>query len=220
MATTAMLAVKPFETMARITAPFTGLGSSQAKLLFLHTTGLNPSPDLWAVPALTGSHSHVIHLHAGKEMPGKNNPFPFDASASATVEPAAITSDYKIIKKGYLRIGIITAKPGEQDVIQKTATLSAFLKKVKNCHMVVCLSQLGYQHQNAADDLTLAKKSTHIDVIIGGHKDNFHAHPVIALNQTDKEVIIHSAPGDPAACGILNFDFDGYGQKRSIGFTA
>jgi 5'-nucleotidase len=95
-------------------------------------------------------------------------------------------------------------------------TLSAYLKKEKNCAVVVCLSQLGYKNKNMPDDIMLAERSTHLDIIIGGHADNFHSHPIIALNSKNGEVIIHSAAGDVTAFGKIEIDFDGQGRKKSV----
>jgi len=220
MATTAVLALKPFATMARIASPFTGSGSSSSKLFFLHTAKIDASGDQRGMLNIKNKHSHVVLLHAGETMPGENGSFSYDASASGSKAPSSITGDYKIINKGSLRIGVISAKAEDNNVIQKIETLSTRLKKEKNCHIVVCLSQLGYQNKNAADDLSLAKKSTHLDLIVGGHQKNFHALPVIALNANKGEVVIQSASNDLSAFGIVNFDFDGQGQKKSIGFTA
>ena len=220
MATTAVLALKPFATMARIVSPFNGSGSSSANLFFLHTGKMDLSGNHQDVLNIKNKHSNVVLLHTGKTMPGENSSFSYDASAAGTKAPSAITGDYKIIKKGSLRIGVISAKPEENDVIQKVETLSTYLKKEKNCHIVLCLSQLGYQNKNTPDDLLLAKRSTHLDLIIGGHQKNFPALPVIALNATQGEVVIHSASSDLSALGIINFGFDGQGQKKSIGFTA
>ena len=220
MATTALLALKPFETIARIASPVTGLGSSSAKLFFLYTGKMNSSNGHGNILDIKNKHSNVVILHAGENIPGENCSVSYDASFAGIQHPSAITGDYKIINKGAIKIGIISAKPNEDNVIQKMATLSTYLKKEKNCHVVVCLSQLGYKNNNAPDDLLLAKRSTHLDLIIGGHQKNFPAQPIIALNADHSEVVIHSASGNSSACGIINFNFDWQGQKKFVGFTA
>ena len=128
-------------------------------------------------------------------------------------------ADNKIIKKGNIKTGIISTKPGESDVISKVNSLSAYLKKEKGCSVVVCLSQLGYKNKNTPDDITLAKKSINLDIIIGGNTKNFHQQPVILLNNNNEEVIIHSATGDSAAFGKIDIDFNERGQKKHISFT-
>jgi len=220
MATTALLASRPLSAIARITSPLTGPGARSEYLVFLHTGSTRSSGNQWRIPELIGKHRQVVLLHAGHQMPGKRLNFSYDASAPGTNDSSAINGDYKIIRKGNLRIGIISANPGEENVIQKVESLSARLKNEKNCHLVVCLSQLGYRLHHAPDDVTLAKNSTHLDFIIGGHEKNFHAHPVIALNARHHEVVIHSASGNPAVCGFIQVEFDRQAVKKAVGFTA
>jgi 5'-nucleotidase len=93
------------------------------------------------------------------------------------------------------------------------------LKKEKNCAIVVCLSQLGYENKNTPDDITLAKESTDLDIIIGGHAENFHLHAIVALNHNNSEVIIHSASGNSFDCGKIEIDFDKQGRKNHISFA-
>jgi hypothetical protein len=222
MATTAVLALKPFTSIARIASPFTGPAGSNSQLVFLHTANMNPSGSYQVIKfikEIKNNNANAILLKAGQDEQEETGRLTYDVSINGGNDLSAITGDYKIINKGSLRTGIISAKPGESDIIEKINTLSTYLKKEKKCNIVVCLSSLGYKNKNTPDDLTLAEKSTHLDLIIGGHAKNFHAHPVIVLNSKKEEVIIHSASGDPVACGIVKIDFNGQGGKRHIGFT-
>ena len=223
MATTAVLALKPFNSIASASSFFTGPGGSKSQLVFLHTANTDHSLDykvIQHIKKLKNNNANAILLKAGQNEQDETGQLTYDASVHGGNDHSAITGDYKIINKGNLRTGIISAKPGESGMIEKINSLSALLKKEKNCNIVVCLSSLGYKNKNAPDDLTLAEKSTHLDMIIGGHAKNFHKHPVIALNSKKEEVIIHSASGNPTAFGVINFEFDGQGQKKLIGFTA
>jgi hypothetical protein len=220
MATAAMLALKPFETMARISSPFTGLGNSRANLIFLHTAH-NTTLDYQAIrhiKKVKSDNGNVILLKAGQNEQHETDQFAYDATVDGNNDYSAV--NYKIINKGKLTTGIIYAKPEESGIIEKINALSAFLKKEKNCNIVVCLSLLGYKNNNAPDDVTLAEKSTCLDMIIGGHAKNFHKHPVIALNSKKEEVVIHAASENSTTCGVINIDFDGKGQKKFIGFSA
>lgn len=221
LATTAMLALKPLSSIANAVSPFTGI-SGNNKLVFLHTTNPVPAGDnnmTRYIKEIKNKRPNTILLKAGKDVKQETGQISYDVSVPGSNTLSAITGDYKIINKGSLRTGIISVHPGESDIIQKVNSLSAFLKKEKNCAVVVCLSGLGYKNKNAPDDITLAKRSTHLDMIIGGHPANFHAHPVIVLNNDQTEVIIHSAPGDPLACGFIEIGFDGQSRKNSISFT-
>lgn len=222
LATTAVLALNPFATIARAASTFTGFSGSYGKLVFLHTANLNPYSDYKAIQYIKdikNKNANAILLKAGQDIQDETGTLTYDASITGSNALSAITGDYKIITKGNIKTGLISAKPGDGDVIQKINTLSAYLKKEKNCTVVVCLSQLGYKNKNTPDDITLANQSTHLDIIIGGHADNFQEHPVIALNRNNGEVIIHSASGDSFACGKIEIDFDRQCQKKHISFT-
>ena len=222
MATTAMLALKPFNVIANAASPFTGLSMSYDKLVFLHTASLNPNSDrqvIRYIKDIKNSNANAILLKAGQDTGDETGQLDYDVTINGDNVFSVMTGDYKIINKGNIRTGIISAKPGDGDVIQKVNTLSAYLKKEKKCKVVVCLSQLGYKNRNTPDDITLANKSTHLDIIIGGNTKNFREHPMIALNSNNGEVIIHSASGKPAVFGKIEIDFNEKGQKKNISFT-
>ncbi len=221
LASTAMLALKPLTTIARAASHFNGLSGSYGKLAFLHTANLNPHGDykiIQYINEIKNNNANAILLKAGQDIQDETGSLTYDACINGDNDLSTISGEYKIINKGKLRTGIISAQPEESDIFQKINTLSTYLKKEKNCAIVVCLSRLGYKNKNAPDDITLAKKSTHLDIIIGGHADNFHTHPIIALNSDNGEVIIHSAASDPAAFGKIELDFDEQGQKKYINF--
>lgn len=212
LATTAMLALKPFNSIAGAGSPLTWFSNSSGKLVFLHTANFHVHSDnkvMQHMASIKNNNSNAILLYAGNDVQQ-------DESPRLNYDVCATNEEYQIIRKGNIRTGIISIKPGESDIVQKINNLSAYLKKEKNCAVVVCLSQLGYQNSNSPDDKTLAKESTHLDIIIGGHTENFHKHPVIALNKNNGEVIIHSASGDPAGFGSIEFEFDRQGKKKSL----
>ena len=219
LATTAMLALKPLNAIAGASSPLTILTSNSGKLVFLHTAGINATTSNETIQYITSVKSKnkgAILLNASQGETGLLN---YDASINGSNDSSVISGDYKIITKGNIKTGFISAKPGDSDVIEKVNTLSAYLKKQKNCSIVVCLSQLGYKNKNTPDDITLAKRSTHLDIIIGGHTDNFQIHPIIALNSSNQEVIIHAAAGNANALGKIEIDFDDKGQKKLVCFT-
>jgi 2',3'-cyclic-nucleotide 2'-phosphodiesterase (5'-nucleotidase family) len=197
------------------------MDGSNSQLVFLHTANINPGNYrvIKFIKEIKNNNANAILLKAGPNEQEETGRLTYDASINGTNDVFSMTGDYKIINKGNLRTGIISANPGESNVIEKVNTLSAYLKKERNCTIVVCLSGLGYKNKNAPDDISMAKKSKHLDIIIGGHAKNFPTNPIIALNNKDEEVIIHSASGDLFTCGIIKIDFDGQGRKKYIGFT-
>jgi 2',3'-cyclic-nucleotide 2'-phosphodiesterase (5'-nucleotidase family) len=221
LATAALFALKPLTTLAKATSHFTGITDSYGKLFFLHTANAGPGIEnkvMEYIKNIKNKNGNAILLNACNDLNDKPGSLSYDASVQGSNDLSAISGEYKIIQKGKLRTGVITAKPGERDIIEKINTLSAYLKNERNCTIVVCLSQLGFKNKNAPDDITLANDSTHLDIIISGHAENFPKNPFIALSNNGGEVIIHSAAGDDTAFGKIEIDFNEHGQKKHICF--
>ena len=104
------------------------------------------------------------------------------------------TVPYRIFEKEGVRVGVfgigielaglvdskLYGKTQYLDPIVKAAEMTHTLKHDNKCDIVVCLSHLGYKYENdKVSDLVLAKKSSNIDVIIGGHTHTFLDKPVV-----------------------------------------
>ena len=85
--------------------------------------------------------------------------------------------------------------------------------------MVVCLSQLGYKSAGGLNDVELAAASTHLDIIIGGHAENFCSRPLIVRNRNKEEVIINHAATNALALRKIEMGFDALGRKNNVAFT-
>jgi len=133
--------------------------------------------------------------------------FPFIATnLDFTGTPVeGLTKKYLILKRGGLKIGVIgltinpdglVAKKNCEgvkylDPIESANQTAAFLKKEKKCDLVICLSHLGYYpKEEVVGDITLAKKSRNIDIILGGHSHTFLQQPDRQPNLDGKEVVI------------------------------
>jgi 5'-nucleotidase len=134
---------------------------------------------------------------------------------------------YKIIKKGKIRVGIIgagntqTAEAGIGFInpVKEANRLAAFLKKEEGCHLVICLSQLGYKNRKVLDDISLARQSKHIDMILGGNSRTFMQQPMIVLNKMQEEVIINHAAHSGIVLGQIEIGFDEHNRKRTVAFS-
>lgn len=117
-----------------------------------------------------------------------------------------LTKKYHIIKQNGIKIGIIglTVSPDGLvsksnsagvkylDPVESANTMAVFLKEKKKCDLIVCLSHLGYYPKEERDgDITIAKKSRYIDLILGGHTHTFMPEPDKRLNVDGHEVIIN-----------------------------
>jgi len=126
-----------------------------------------------------------------------------------------------IIKKGKLRIGIVSANISPNGLIstanfiginylepyETAETKAAWLKSVKKCDLVVCLSHLGLDNKGEApDDLRLAEKTKSIDVIIGGHSHTFMRNPAKKINAVGDTVIINQVGKGGIYVGRMDLD--------------
>lgn len=213
IATSALLAAKPFQAIAGISSQLTGLNKNNNQLVFLHTADMNASQSRKAIQFISTvkeNKANIIQLHAGNMN-----------TAQASIDMNTVlqeqNADYQIIDKGGLRTGIISVTSGDNDVVNKANSLGAYLKKEKKCQVVVCLSQLGFKNShNALDDVKLAEASLNLDIIISGHTQNFSPRPVVIANKKRQEVIIHASAGTEASCGKIEIGFDVYGCKNNV----
>ncbi len=128
-----------------------------------------------------------------------------------------------IVKKGKLRIGIVSANISPYGLIspanfsgmkyldpyQTVETKAAWLKSVKKCNLVICLSHLGLDNKGEApDDIRLAEKSKNIDVIIGGHSHTFMRNPAKKINAVGDTVIINQVGKGGIYVGRIDLDVD------------
>ena len=69
----------------------------------------------------------------------------------------------------------------------------------------------------APNDIKLAAAFSSLDIIIGGHAEDFHAYPIIAANSIEGKLYYFSA-GNTLGCGKIEIDLDDQGQKKDISF--
>lgn len=157
------------------------------------------------------------------QLPHANFPFlTANYNFSRTVL-AGKTQPYKVIKKGNIKIGLFGlgiqlhglvpadayGKTWYENPLVKAKEVSAFLKKKKGCHLVICLSHLGYKYDfNKISDCVLAKESEYIDVIIGGHTHTFLDEPTIIKNSIGNDVIVNQAGWGGVRLGKIDVEFD------------
>jgi len=130
-----------------------------------------------------------------------------------------LTEKYHIFNRNGLKIGVIGLLLNLDGLVEKknyagmkyldpleSATKTAtYLKKVKKCDVVICLSHLGYYpDEEKIGDITLAKSSRNIDVILGGHTHTALQHPDRRVNLDGEDVIIHQTGAYGINMGRLN----------------
>lgn len=116
------------------------------------------------------------------------------------------TQPYAIIQKGTMLIGLVSVGVALEGLVHADAygntkyldpipvvnRWASYLKKEKNCDLVICLSHLGYAYEsNQVSDCVLAAETEHVDIIIGGHTHTFLDKPVTVNNKNGVPVIIN-----------------------------
>lgn len=133
------------------------------------------------------------------------------------------TKPYTIIKKAGIKIGIfglgIQLKglvPEDAygtttylEPIQVANSTAWRLKKREKCDFIICLSHLGYHYDyNKVSDKILAKESTFIDLIIGGHTHTFLDKPTTMTNKEGRAIVINQAGWAGLRLGRLDYVFN------------
>lgn len=139
---------------------------------------------------------------------------------------------YSIVKKGKFKIGVFGIGieleglvPKElyggvkyQDPILKANETAQFLKN-QGCNLVVCLSHLGYEYKgNKVSDKVLAKSSTNIDLILGGHTHTFLSSPQSVLNLNGREIFINQTGWAGINLGRVDYETNSLHGPSILGY--
>ncbi len=106
------------------------------------------------------------------------------------------------------------------DPIESAQEMTRILKKDEGCDLIICLSHLGYYYKKNPDkicDLTLAKSTKDIDLIIGGHTHTFLPKPTVAQNSEGKNVLVNQVGCYGINLGRIDFYFDAEKNKSADG---
>ena len=114
-----------------------------------------------------------------------------------------IVRPYVIIRRGGMKIGVIGLLTDVSRVVEKhiadnlryldpaevTNRYAGFLRNVKKCDMVICLSHLGYDG-GPDTDMALAGRIRNVDLIIGGHSHTFLESPSVVSDLDGNPVAV------------------------------
>ncbi len=131
---------------------------------------------------------------------------------------------YKVFEKQGLRIGVfglgielagLVADNNYKetvylDPVQKAQEMVQVLRENEKCHMVICLSHLGYSYkEEKIDDRKLAQQVSGIDLILGGHTHTFLDEPeVIRHAATGHDTMINQVGWSGIFLGRIDFQFN------------
>ena len=153
-----------------------------------------------------------------------NNDFQFISSNYdfTNTELEGLIDKYKIYNKGGIKIGVfglgielkrlvsplLYRETRYYDPVDIAKDISSKLKFEKGCDLVICISHLGHQYKNdKISDTELAKLTSNIDLIIGGHTHTLLKKPLILNNYLGEEVIINQVGSSGIFVGKIDFNF-------------
>lgn len=140
---------------------------------------------------------------------------------------AGQTQKFKIFQKGNIKVGVIGlgielkglvpdklyGKTEYLDPVETANLYGKLLRKQYKCDLIICLSHLGFKYEEKKiSDIELARKTSWIDVIIGGHTHTFLKEPVIEKNAINKKVVINQTGWGGINLGTIKILF---GKKKS-----
>lgn len=135
---------------------------------------------------------------------------------------------YKIFTKSGIRIGIfgvghklegLVAKKNYeniiyQDPIEVSNKMVKILRDDKSCDIIICLSHLGYQsNDDDIYDTLLAKETSGIDIILGGHTHTELKEAEVHKNKIGDNVIINQVGWAGITLGRINIYIDSDSKK-------
>jgi 5'-nucleotidase len=129
---------------------------------------------------------------------------------------------YRVFEKQGLRIGVfglgielaglvdsrLYGNTVYLDPLQRAADMVQQLREKEKCQLVICLSHLGYQYQNAKiDDRKLARQVSGIDLILGGHTHTFMTEPERISHAGGQETLINQVGWAGINLGRIDYVF-------------
>jgi len=141
-----------------------------------------------------------------------------------------ITTPFKIYKKQGVKIGVfglgielkglvnpdLYKETKYYDPIEISNDIVKILKNDKKCDLIICVSHLGHEYDsNKISDTKLARLTSDIDLIIGGHTHTFLKEPIIVKNKKNNNVIINQVGNGGVYLGRIDFNFTNSGRKNT-----
>ncbi len=144
------------------------------------------------------------------------------------------TDRFKIYEKGGIKVGVfglgiqlkglvdpaLYKETKYLDPVEITQDMTKVLREEQHCDLVIALSHLGYNYKSNPDrisDLTLAKKTEGVDLIIGGHTHTFLKKPTVVRNRVDQNMLVNQVGCWGVQVGRIDFEFNSRGKSSEKG---
>jgi len=148
---------------------------------------------------------------------------------------AGMVPPWRIFTRGPLRVGVfglgvelqglvppdLYAATRYLDPLEVAGRVSRHLRREEGCHLIVCLSHLGYQYkeEHKVSDRILAESSRDIDLILGGHTHTLLLEPVVFPNAEGLPVLVAQTGWGGAVLGRIDIWFDKRFRRRHLRST-
>jgi 5'-nucleotidase len=94
------------------------------------------------------------------------------------------------------------------DPIEIAKDQANYLKNEQGCDLVICISHLGYEYKtDKVSDHVIARETSGIDLIIGGHTHTFLDAPQLVKNKNGEDVLINQVGCYGINLGRIDFSF-------------
>ncbi len=130
---------------------------------------------------------------------------------------------FKVYTRGDLRVGVYALGPDlkgrvsdrrREELVFSPPTESALywekrLREDEDCDLIICLSQLGFDHSDRFrnNDLRLSSKLLHTDVIVGGHPLRAPEEPIVTTNEFKHRVVLSYSDPYARSLGVVDFRY-------------
>ncbi len=144
--------------------------------------------------------------------------FPFLSANYLFTDPRGknLVQPYKIFHRAGLKIGVFgigvelkgLVSPSNCNGVQykdpiKTAQQTTNLLRSEGCNCIIALTHIGLEGTTGVNDIQLAKSTSGIDLILGGHSHTFLEKPIFVKNKTNHDVPINQVGYGGINVGLL-----------------
>lgn len=169
-----------------------------------------------------------------KQLPHAGFPFVISNYDFLNTPLRETFSPYKVFNKGDIKVGVFglgieleglvnERHYGNTRYLDPVAVAREMVQELKarGCHLIICLSHLGYQYESdKISDLRLASQVEGIDLIIGGHTHTFLEEPTVVPGPEGHQVLVNQVGWAGINLGRLDFSFGKRKEKNAVFSTS
>lgn len=169
-----------------------------------------------------------------KQLPHADFPFVISNYNFSNALLKGAFTPFKIFNKGGIKVGVFglgikleglvnERHYGNTRYLDPVAVAREMVQELKaqGCHLIICLSHLGYQYESEKiSDLRLASQVEGVDLIIGGHTHTFLKEPTLVQGPDGHQVWVNQVGWAGINLGRLDFSFGKRKEKNGLFSTS